>query len=93
MRDPDRINDILEELGKVWRKSPDMRLMQIIYGVLSSTKNIVYADDDEIYARLKLETGGTEIKAWEQSWREERAKGWSAFASMMAEKYPELYDQ
>jgi hypothetical protein len=30
MRDPDRINIILEELGKLWKKHPDLRLGQLL---------------------------------------------------------------
>ena len=33
MRDPARIDEILELLGKVWRAEPDLRLGQLIYNV------------------------------------------------------------
>lgn len=31
MRNPDRIDEVLEELGKVWRANPDMRLSQLVF--------------------------------------------------------------
>ena len=33
MRDPARIDEILELLGKVWHAEPDLRLGQLIYNV------------------------------------------------------------
>lgn len=31
MRDPARIEGMLAKLGEVWRKSPDLRLGQLVY--------------------------------------------------------------
>ena len=31
MRPPERIDDILDLIGEIWKKSPDMRFMQLLY--------------------------------------------------------------
>jgi hypothetical protein len=31
MRPPERIDEILELIGQIWRRDPDMRFMQLIY--------------------------------------------------------------
>lgn len=31
MRAPERIDDILELIGGIWKKNPDMRFMQLLY--------------------------------------------------------------
>jgi len=55
MRDPNRIPEILKELGKVWSKYPDLRLGQLIIN-LSYVKrrnsglnreNVIYYEEDE----------------------------------------------
>lgn len=35
MRDPDRIDEVLAELGAVWRADPDMRLTQLVFNAAS----------------------------------------------------------
>ena len=34
MRDPNRIKPILEKIEQIWTKDPDLRLMQLLTGVL-----------------------------------------------------------
>jgi len=34
MRDPDRIDLVIEELREVWKQNPDMRLTQLIQNVV-----------------------------------------------------------
>ena len=31
MRPPERIDEILEHIGQIWKKSPDLRFMQLLY--------------------------------------------------------------
>ena len=31
MRPPERIDEILELIGEIWKKNPDMRFMQLLY--------------------------------------------------------------
>lgn len=50
MRDPERINEILELLGKVWRESPDLRLGQLIV-------NAARERDPEIVDVFSIEDG------------------------------------
>lgn len=40
MRDPDRIDDILWLLEKLWRTSPDQRLVQLILNVAASPEGV-----------------------------------------------------
>lgn len=35
MRDPDRIDEVLAELGIYWKRNPDLRLCQIVGNFLS----------------------------------------------------------
>lgn len=51
MRDPDRIGNVLIELGVYWSRHPDLRLAQIIGNVTGST-DPYYFEDDELLTRL-----------------------------------------
>ena len=44
MRDKNRIDPFLKEVGKIWKKSPDLRFGQIIW-ILQSEMNV----DDTFY--------------------------------------------
>lgn len=48
MRDPNRIDDILKRLEKVWKKYPDLRISQLIVNVYSSDLNYYIEDEDFI---------------------------------------------
>lgn len=45
MRDPRRIDDVLEALGRYWRARPDLRLCQIIGNFANDTAR---AADDQL---------------------------------------------
>ena len=47
MRDPKRIDVILQEIGASWRKYPDMRLGQLISNVLEGP-SLYYVEDDSL---------------------------------------------
>lgn len=50
MRDPKRIDRILEQLGCAWKASPDLRLVQLLHGYTQAFRNgrdgFNYEDDD-----------------------------------------------
>lgn len=52
MRDPKRIDVILQEIGAIWRKYPDMRLGQLIGNVLEGL-SLYYVEDDSLVKALK----------------------------------------
>ena len=59
MRDPKRIDVILQEIGAIWRKYPDMRLGQLIGNVLEGP-SLYYVEDDSLVKALKDMYEGTE---------------------------------
>ena len=44
MRDPERINEIIQELWQCWKKHPDLRLGQLIYVLVSKNTQSAEAD-------------------------------------------------
>ena len=52
MRDPKRIDVILQEIGAIWRKYPDMRLGQLIGNVLEGP-SLYYVEDSSLVKALK----------------------------------------
>jgi hypothetical protein len=52
MRDPKRIDVILQQISNIWHKYPDMRLGQLIGNVLEGA-NLYYVEDDGLVAALK----------------------------------------
>lgn len=56
MRDPKRIDEILNELREVWTTCPDLRLCQLIVNVVNPkepTPEVFYVEDDEFRSRLR----------------------------------------
>ena len=52
MRDPKRIDVILQEISVIWHKYPDMRLGQLIGNVLEGP-SLYYVEDDSLVKALK----------------------------------------
>lgn len=52
MRDPKRIDVILQEISNIWHKYPDMRLGQLIGNVLEGT-GLYYVEDEGLVNALK----------------------------------------
>ena len=52
MRDPKRIDVILQEISAIWHKYPDMRLGQLIGNVLEGP-SLYYIEDDSLVKALK----------------------------------------
>ena len=46
MKDPDRINEILELISKIWHKNPDLRLLQLLLNVCLSDTDFYYTEDN-----------------------------------------------
>lgn len=55
MRDPERIDKIIELLRERWKLDPDWRLGQLIHNLLGTGKTQqFYVEDDQALAKLKL---------------------------------------
>lgn len=60
MRDPERIDEILEEIKAIWKRHPDMRLGQLLVNLLDPSPNrLFYVEDDILAKQLAdfIETG------------------------------------
>jgi len=55
MRDPKRINRILKLLKEVWKKYPDLRLLQLLMNITPMDKSPYNFEDEEIERLLKFE--------------------------------------
>lgn len=62
MRDPNRIDELLDELPEVWMVNPDLRLGHLTVDVMRPTKpapNVFYIEADALLTRLHtLKWGG-----------------------------------
>ena len=52
MRDPKRIDTILQEIGNIWHRYPDMRLGQLVGNVLEGP-SLYYVEDAGLVSALK----------------------------------------
>ena len=52
MRDPKRIDKILKLIGNIWRKNPDLRIMQLLGNCFIAGDNY-YKEDGELEKKLK----------------------------------------
>jgi hypothetical protein len=57
VRDPARIDDILNAVALIWRETPDLRFCQIVDTMLhfaghEMTKTIFYVEDDKVMEGL-----------------------------------------
>ncbi len=53
MRDPARIDRMLELVKKIWHDAPDLRLTQIIMNALRMNSDPYYVEDDKLEDALK----------------------------------------
>ena len=54
MRDPKRIPKVLNEIEKIWKEYPDLRLGQLIDNVVSrSPCPLFYIEDEDLVERIK----------------------------------------
>ena len=55
-RNPDRIPELLTELQACWQRNPDLRLMQLLVGLINPKEpcpELFYAEDEALAALLK----------------------------------------
>ena len=79
MRDPKRIDVILQEISAIWHKYPDMRLGQLIGNVLEGP-SLYYVEDDSLVKVLKdMYEGAKELVEFDND----------AYIFDLIKKYPE----
>lgn len=54
MRDPERIDKVLDEIRKIWKNMPDLRLFQLLLNLEHYDAPLYQIEDDELVARLKV---------------------------------------
>lgn len=56
MRDPERIDVMIQLLRDVWRHNPDLRLGQLVYVATHSTgrRDVFEIEDDEMQESLRV---------------------------------------
>jgi len=52
MRDPQRINEMLDLIEGIWKANPDLRLGQLILACCKYDTDLFYMEDDDLYKRL-----------------------------------------
>lgn len=52
-RDPDRITPMLAKIEKLWKKSPHLRLGQLIGNCVHEEIQLYYMEDDVLLAKLE----------------------------------------
>ena len=53
MRDPNRIEPLLQLIREVWYKSPDLRLTQLIMNALKTNHDPYYIEDERLEQALQ----------------------------------------
>lgn len=55
MRNPDRIPEVLERVGRVWRENPDLRLLQLLLAPHPTrySRAPFYVEDDDLVEALE----------------------------------------
>ena len=53
MRDPKRIEKVLNEIRGMWHQYPDLRLGQLLYNSTPTGKDIFYVEDEDLVLNLK----------------------------------------
>ena len=62
MRNPERIEPILDRIRQVWNKHPDLRILQLLVNTLEDDSMVYYVEDDDLFRRLgeAYHIGGTQ---------------------------------
>lgn len=58
MRDINRIDSFLTELGEVWKKYPDLRFGQLMFNFFSEFGDPFHLEEDEFLVALKAHLNG-----------------------------------
>lgn len=53
MRNPDRIEKVLERIKRVWKKYPDLRLGQLICNLRFPELRLYHIEDEELVGHLE----------------------------------------
>jgi uncharacterized protein YihD (DUF1040 family) len=53
MRDPNRIDHILNLLKQMWKETPDWRLGQLLINLTYRNEDLYYLEDDKLEERLE----------------------------------------
>lgn len=53
MRDPNRIECIIDLLKQMWEEAPDWRLGQLLINLTYKDEDLYYLEDDKLEERLK----------------------------------------
>jgi len=53
MRDPKRIDKILNLIKSIWKQNPDLRLLQLLLNAVPEDITSYYMEDDSLEEKLK----------------------------------------
>lgn len=53
MRDPERIDKVLNTIKKIWKQYPDLRLCQLLFNITNDANALYYVEDDVLEKALK----------------------------------------
>ena len=53
MRNPDRLEPVLNTILEVWKKNPDLRLCQLILNLVADANTLYYVEDEVLVKALK----------------------------------------
>ena len=53
MRNPDRLEPILNDILEIWKKNPDLRLCQLILNLVYDANTLYYVEDEDLVKALK----------------------------------------
>ena len=52
MRDPERIDEVLTKIKIIWKKFPDLRLMQLLLNVIPNSSIAYFVEDEDLTTAL-----------------------------------------
>lgn len=52
MRSPERIDEVLTKIKIIWKRFPDLRLMQLLLNVIPNGSLAYYVEDEELIKAL-----------------------------------------
>lgn len=75
MRNPDRIEPFLEEMGALWKeKCPDCRFGQLMFNFFARLGDPFYYEDDELMVAYRAYFAKEDPKEAVKKYREEKRK-------------------
>lgn len=52
MRDPERIDEVLTKIRLIWKRFPDLRLMQLLLNVIPNSSIAYFVEDEDLTKAL-----------------------------------------